>query len=146
MASQSRIGVQGENPRPMKRVQVQFNFRLSWLLLLGSIVATQVSLMAQDQKSINKTDQNKTGAVRVAIVGMEHGNVDGFLSQLPKHHDVELVGIVDSHESLIARYEKKYALPETLFFKSTEKMIEERHPQAVLVYTSIGEHRHAIET
>ncbi len=90
--------------------------------------------------------QTAPAPLRVAIVGLEHGHVEGFLAQLPRHHDVELVGIADADPELVARYEKKYSLPETLFFKSTANMIEARHPQAVLVYTSIGEHRHAIET
>jgi predicted dehydrogenase len=83
--------------------------------------------------------------LRVAIVGLEHGHVEGFLAQLPKHSDVELVGIADADSALIAKYEKKYSLPETLFFKSMSNMIEVRKPQAVLVYTPISEHRHAIE-
>src|SRR5664279_917836 len=120
----------------MKPVHAGIAFRLSRVVSLASIVFTAVGLLAQSQ----------TAPVRVAIVGMEHGHVEGFLAQLPKHHEVELVGIVDSDAALIAKYEKKYALPETLFFKSADKMIEERKPQAVLVYTSIGEHRHAIET
>ena len=120
----------------MKPVHAGIAFRLSRVVSLASIVFTAVGLLAQSQ----------TAPVRVAIVGMEHGHVEGFLAQLPQHHEVELVGIVDSDAALIAKYEKKYALPETLFFKSADKMIEERKPQAVLVYTSIGEHRHAIET
>jgi predicted dehydrogenase len=83
--------------------------------------------------------------LRVAIVGLEHGHVEGFLSALPQHRDVELVGIADSDPALFAKYQKKYSLAETLFFKSEANMIEKTHPQAVLVYTSIGEHRHAIE-
>ena len=43
-------------------------------------------------------------------------------------------------------YEKKYSLRADLFFEDTAGMIEARHPQALLVYTSIGEHRAAIET
>ncbi len=89
--------------------------------------------------------QAPAAPLRVAIVGLEHGHVEGFLAQLPRHHDVELVGIADEHSELTAKYAKKYSLPETLFFKSMANMIEVRHPQAVLVYTSIGEHRHAIE-
>ncbi len=89
--------------------------------------------------------QAPVAPLRVAIVGLEHGHVEGFLAQLPRHHDVELVGIADEHSELTAKYAKKYSLPETLFFKSMANMIEVRHPQAVLVYTSIGEHRHAIE-
>ena len=83
--------------------------------------------------------------LRVAIVGLEHGHVEGFLGALQKHREVELVGIVDADPALVAKYEKKYSLAESLFFKSMANMIEVRHPQALLVYTSVGEHRHAIE-
>ena len=83
--------------------------------------------------------------LRVAIVGLVHGHVEGFLAALPQHRDVELVGIAESDSALIAKYQKKYSLPETLFFRTEANMIEVRHPQAVLVYTSIAEHRRAIE-
>jgi len=87
----------------------------------------------------------QTAPLRVAIVGLEHGHVEGFLSALPQHRDVELVGIADADPALFAKYRKKYGLAETLFFKSEANMIETRHPQAVLVYTSIAGHRPAIE-
>ncbi|HXR37644.1 MAG TPA: Gfo/Idh/MocA family oxidoreductase [Terracidiphilus sp.] len=83
--------------------------------------------------------------LRVAIVGLTHGHVEGFLGALPAHKDVELVGIADSDPALFAKYQKKYALPETLFYRSEANMIERTHPQAVLVYTSIAQHRPAIE-
>ena len=83
--------------------------------------------------------------LRVAIVGLEHGHVEGFLAALPAHKDVELVGIADSDPALFAKYQKKFALPETLFYRDESGMIEKTHPQAVLVYTSIAQHRPAIE-
>ncbi len=83
--------------------------------------------------------------LKVAIVGLEHGHVEGFLSQLPKHTDVQLVGVADANTELCQKYGKKYSLPDALFYKSEANMIERTRPQAVLVYTSIGEHRHAIE-
>jgi predicted dehydrogenase len=83
--------------------------------------------------------------IRVAIVGLVHGHVEGFLSALPKHSDVQLVGIAEADTALWAKYGKKYSLPDTLFYKSMANMIERCHPQAILVYTSIAEHRHAIE-
>jgi predicted dehydrogenase len=89
--------------------------------------------------------QPAASPLRVAIVGLEHGHVEGFLAALPQHSDVELVGIADSDPALFAKYQKKYALAETLFYRSEANMIEKTHPQAVLVYTSIAEHRHAIE-
>jgi predicted dehydrogenase len=83
--------------------------------------------------------------LRVAIVGLEHGHVEGFLSALPQHTDVALVGIADADPALFAKYQKKYSLAPTLFYKSEANLIERTHPQAVLVYTSIAEHRAAIE-
>ncbi len=83
--------------------------------------------------------------LRVAIVGLEHGHVEGFLSALPAHKDVELVGIADPDPVLFARYQKKFTLPENLFYRDEAEMIEKTHPQAVLVYTSIAQHRPAIE-
>ena len=83
--------------------------------------------------------------LKVAIVGLEHGHVDGFLRQLPKHSDVQLVGIADADTDLWKEYENKFSLASSLFYKSEANMIERVRPDAVLVYTSIAEHRHAIE-
>jgi predicted dehydrogenase len=84
--------------------------------------------------------------VRVAVVGLVHGHVEGFLSQLPRHHEVELVGVSDPSPALAAKYEKKYNLSPALFFTNLDTMIQARHPQALLVYTSIADHRPVIET
>jgi glucose-fructose oxidoreductase len=83
--------------------------------------------------------------VRVAIVGLEHGHVGGFLGQFAKEHDAELVGIVDADTVLQAKYEQQFHLDHALFFTSLDEMIAARHPQALLVYTSVGEHRRVIE-
>jgi predicted dehydrogenase len=113
------------------------------------LVAFAAALTAQVPTASTRTGISATepGArLRVAIVGLEHGHVEGFLSALPHHSsDVELVGIADADSSLIDKYEHRFNLDPKLFFKTEANMIEVRHPQAVLVYTSIAEHRHAIE-
>jgi glucose-fructose oxidoreductase len=83
--------------------------------------------------------------VRVVIVGLEHGHVAGFLDQFSKQHDVELVGIVESDAALAQKYEQQFHLDHGLFFSRLQDAIAQRHPQALLVYTSIGEHRRVIE-
>ena len=83
--------------------------------------------------------------VRVAIVGLEHGHVTGFLHAFPLQHDAELVGIVDPNADLRAKYEQQYHLDHALFYPTIDALLAERHPQALLVYTSIGEHRRIIE-
>ena len=83
--------------------------------------------------------------VRVAIVGLEHGHVTGFLHAFPQQHDAELVGIVDPHADLREKYERDYHLDAKLFYPTIDALLKEQHPQALLVYTSIGEHRRIIE-
>lgn len=83
--------------------------------------------------------------LRVAIVGLTHDHVAGFLEQLPAHHDVELVGIAEPDAALAARYEKRFKLPHALFFADAETMIAARHPEALLAYTSIAAHRGVVE-
>jgi predicted dehydrogenase len=116
----------------------RFNCRRIWLLsaLLFPLPGT---LLAQ-------TVPAHPAPLRVAVAGLVHGHVEGFLAALPRHPEVELVGIADPEPSLAAKYEKKYGLDPGLFFLDMDKMIESRHPQAVLVYTSIGDHRKVIET
>jgi glucose-fructose oxidoreductase len=82
--------------------------------------------------------------LRVAIVGLEHGHVEGFLHALPAHRNVQLVGVADADSALLAKYRQEFDLPESILYKSEANMIERTRPQAVLVYTSIAEHRHAI--
>jgi glucose-fructose oxidoreductase len=83
--------------------------------------------------------------VRVVIVGLEHGHVAGFLEAFPKQKDVALVGIVDGDASLRAKYEQQFHLDHGLFYARLEDAIAARHPQALLVYTPISEHRSVIE-
>jgi glucose-fructose oxidoreductase len=82
---------------------------------------------------------------RVAIVGLVHDHVSGFLAQLPKHTEVQLVGVSDPDGALRQKFSEKYHLDPKIFFPTEEAMIEATHPQAVLVYTSIAGHRRAIE-
>ena len=47
--------------------------------------------------------------LRVAIVGLEHGHVEGLLRSLPSHGNVQLVGIADADPALFAKYQDKYS-------------------------------------
>ena len=89
--------------------------------------------------------QTQNARVKVAIVGLVHGHVGGFLRALPDNGSAELVAIVEPDHALAQRYAERYHLAPTLFFSDTEAMLKERHPDAVLVYTTILDHRKVIE-
>ena len=83
--------------------------------------------------------------LRVAIYGLEHGHIAGFLHQFPKQHDVELVGIVEADKALANRYQQDFHLDPSLFYSTLDEVVAAKHPQALLVYTSVGDHRKVIE-
>jgi predicted dehydrogenase len=83
--------------------------------------------------------------IRVAIVGLVHGHVIGFLRALPGNESATLVAIVEPQQSLAEEYAGKFHLDSKLFYTDLEKMLAEQHPDAVLVYTTIAEHRKVIE-
>ncbi len=111
-----------------------------------ALAACNVALAILLAFSPRAAETQEPAPLRVAIVGLVHGHVEGFLKALPNHHAVELVGIAEADHALQAKYAQKYGLPESLFFTSADAMIKARDPQALLVYTSIADHRKAIET
>jgi predicted dehydrogenase len=83
--------------------------------------------------------------LRVVIIGLVHGHVDGFFQNSLHRSDIQLVGIAESNQQLAADYAKKYNLDPKLLFTSTDEMLERTHPQAALVYSNTRDHRHAVE-
>ncbi len=83
--------------------------------------------------------------VRVAIVGLVHGHVGGFLKTLSQSHDATLVAIVEPDTALAQKYAIRFHIDNKLLYTNLEKMMEEQHPDAVLVYTTIADHRRVIE-
>jgi predicted dehydrogenase len=83
--------------------------------------------------------------VRVVIVGLVHDHAHGLMNALPKNKNVELVGIAEPDTALAGRYATRYHLDQKLFFTDTDKMLDQLHPDAVLVYTTVQDHRKVIE-
>jgi glucose-fructose oxidoreductase len=117
-------------------------FRRRWLrrLALSSAFVLPALLLSAPRVRAQSPEH-----IRVAIIGLEHGHVAGFLPMLQRHPEAELVGIADADTALCDRYEKHFHLDHSIFYTSPDAMLEKTHPDAVLVYTSVGGHRAAIE-
>ena len=83
--------------------------------------------------------------VRLAIVGLVHGHVRGFLDRLQGRTDVALVGLADPDPSLRERYRDRYALAPGLFHPTVEGMLEAARPEAVAIFTSTYDHPAVVE-
>jgi len=91
------------------------------------------------------TASAQSAPVRVAIVGLVHGHAMGLMGVLPKNKNVELVGIAEPDTAVSEKYEQRYHLDHKLFYTNIDAMIDAVHPQAVLIYTTILDHRKVIE-
>jgi len=83
--------------------------------------------------------------VRVVIVGLVHDHARGFIGPLSRNTNVQLVGISEPDVALAAHYETEFHLDHKLFYADMDKMLDQLHPDAVLVYTDIQDHRKVIE-
>ncbi|HEY2547366.1 MAG TPA: Gfo/Idh/MocA family oxidoreductase [Candidatus Acidoferrum sp.] len=115
---------------------------LATLLLNLAAAASPPLVLAQ-------TAQPTTPAstpLRIAIVGLVHGHVGGFLRQNLHRSDVQLVGVAEPDQKLAATIASQFSLPQIVFFTSVEEMLTKTKPQAVLIYTNTLDHRSVVET
>ena len=109
------------------------NVRKLLFVLCFAVCATSLAF-AQDVQPL-----------RVAVVGLTHGHVAGFLPQVPSHHEIQLVGIVEPDATLVAKYKAQYHLEAIPFYSTINEVIEKQHPAALWVYTATADHRRIIQ-
>src|SRR6516165_9122341 len=90
--------------------------------------------------------QTSSTPLRIAVVGLVHGHVQGFFEHNLHRKDIEIVGISDPSQMLFASYARKFDLPPSLYYSNLDTMLEKTRPQAVLVYSSTFDHRAVVET
>jgi glucose-fructose oxidoreductase len=83
--------------------------------------------------------------LRVAVVGLVHGHVDGFFRNSLHSPEIQLVGIAEPDQQLSIKYANQYGIDRSLLFSSLDEMLQKVHPQAVLVYTTTYDHRRVVE-
>jgi glucose-fructose oxidoreductase len=82
---------------------------------------------------------------RLAIVGLDHGHVDGFLADALARSDVQVVGVCEPKPALAAQYADRMRIPPALMFTNLESMLAIAKPEAVAVFTSTFDHQRVVE-
>ena len=83
--------------------------------------------------------------LRIAIAGLVHGHVDGFLRAAANRPDVQIAGIFDPDTALQQHYAKLYGLADSIFFTSLGTMLDQVKPEAVATFTSTFDHATVVE-
>ena len=102
-------------------------------------------LLAASCLSGQSAPVNARPPLRVAIVGLVHGHVHGFLDQSRHSPEIEIVGVAEPDQKLLSQAQTRYGFDSALLFTDLEDMLTKAHPQAVLVYTNTYDHRRVVE-
>jgi len=83
--------------------------------------------------------------LKLAIAGLVHGHVSGFLRGAQGRGDVEIVGIFDPDAALLRQYGERYKLPESALFTDLSAMLDRTKPDAVASFTNTFDHPAIVE-
>ena len=113
---------------------------------IGFIILVAVAFFGAPAATMANFSTESTGRpLRVAIIGLVHGHVAGFLGTALKRSDIQIVGIAEPDQQLAQRYLKQFKLDSQLLYSDVEQMLVKVQPQALLVYTDTRDHRRVVE-
>jgi predicted dehydrogenase len=114
--------------------------------LIGLIVASGWLLkLAAAGTPADPIPVKPAAPLRVGVVGLVHGHVQGFFRESQRRSDIKVVGIAEPDQALAVRYAGRFGMDRSLLFANLEDMLGKTHPQAVVVYTNTFDHRHVVE-
>ena len=83
--------------------------------------------------------------LRLAIAGLVHGHVSGFLRAAQARSDVRIVGVFDHDTALLKSYGDRYNLRADALFTDLGAMLERTKPEAVASFTNTYDHPAIVE-
>jgi predicted dehydrogenase len=101
-----------------------------------------LTLLSPEAGSAEGADEKP---LRLAIAGLVHGHVDGFLRAAKTRPGVAIVGIAEPEPALHRRYAQRHGLPDAIFFTDVETMLDRVKPEAVASFTSTYDHPRVVE-
>lgn len=90
-------------------------------------------------------DAGRDAPLRLAIAGLVHGHVAGFLRAAQARQDVQIVGVFDPDAALRRKYAQQYSLQDAVLFDSLATMLDRVHPEAVASFTNTADHPVVVE-
>jgi len=83
--------------------------------------------------------------LRLAIAGLVHGHVTGFLKAAQARKDVQIVGVFEPDKALLQKYAERYKLADAVLFTDLATMLDRAKPEAVASFTNTYDHPAIVE-
>jgi predicted dehydrogenase len=109
-----------------------------WRALRAVILAAVLVTLATSTAAAQRPADSR--AVRLAIAGLVHGHVRGFLRALNGRTDVRLVGIAEPDAALRRAVLAEFGLAPEIGFESLDDLLGRVQPEAVAAFTTTADH------
>lgn len=106
-----------------------------------SVLAVIIALIVLPSPPQGATER----PLRLAIAGLVHGHVNGFLRGAQTRKEVEIVGLYDPDKALLQQYADRYKIPAEARFSSLAEMLDRTKPEAVASFTNTYDHPAVVE-
>lgn len=83
--------------------------------------------------------------LKLAIAGVVHGHVHGFMRRFKDRTNFEVVGVSEPDPALRAAFAKRYGLDESKMFADLPTLLEKVKPEAVAAFTNTFDHAAVVE-
>jgi predicted dehydrogenase len=87
----------------------------------------------------------QTPRMKVAVAGLVHGHVRGFLTVLLRHERATLVGIAEPDAEVRARYAERHGLDAALLTDDLEALLDRTKPDLVAGFGNTFDHLRVVE-
>ncbi len=109
------------------------------------VLVVPLILAAADAPAHPVARQPATGPLRLAIAGLVHGHVHGFMRAAAGRTDVELVGVHEPDATLLEQFRVKHGLDSKRAFARLDDMLATAKPDAVAAFTNTFDHLAVID-
>src|SRR5438270_12249150 len=83
--------------------------------------------------------------LRLAIAGLAHGHVSGFLRNAKPRSDIKIVAVFDPDSALTASYANANGFASDMMFNDLAAMLDRIKPEAVATFTNTFDHAAIVE-
>jgi predicted dehydrogenase len=92
-----------------------------------------------------RAQEGAAAPLRLAIAGLVHGHVGGFLKAAQARPDVHIVGIFEPDGALLRQYATRHGLADSVLFTDLNAMLDRAKPEAVASFTNTADHPAVVE-
>ena len=115
----------------------RYHVRMTRFLVLFALLAVAAPAQSPDSADAKP--------LRVAIAGLAHGHVSGFLRGARNRRDIQIAGVFDPDATLGARYAKENGFAADIMFTDLGAMLDRVKPEAVATFTNTYDHAMIVE-